>query len=235
MKKIYENRSKDSTKPKGRRPPSFQFFCDMLQESGVRLSREQFHTLWTYHNLIRDNNQERELTRIVGFENMVIKHYIDCLIIDRFVRFEAPLLDIGSGAGFPGIPIKIQNPEIEVILAEPRPRLISFLEMTCQSLHLKGISIFPHKVTSRSFHRNVRTVITRALEDMEKTLKRIERFLLPGGSVCFMKGPSADKEVETLRRSLLIQAGAFRITDQISYHLPLGNHERRLIIVGKLR
>ncbi|NBW99575.1 16S rRNA (guanine(527)-N(7))-methyltransferase RsmG, partial [bacterium] len=123
----------------------------MLREAQIKLNPTQLDQLWKYHQLIRKRNEDRELTRIVGFEPMVIKHYIDCMIVAQFWKLPSPLVDVGSGAGFPGIPLKILKPEIHMILAEPRPKRIEFLFEVIEELGLKHIEVFEHKVVSRSF------------------------------------------------------------------------------------
>src|SRR5688500_9185945 len=116
--------------------PSLQRMGDMLARSGLKLNKEQLDQLWRYHNLIRNRNQDRDLTRIVEFEQMVVKHYVDCMIVGKFVTLPTPLLDIGTGAGFPGIPLKIRYPHLKITLAEPRPRRVEFLKEAVQKLGL---------------------------------------------------------------------------------------------------
>src|SRR3954452_4738002 len=153
-------------------PPSPKRLEELLSRSGIRLNREQLEQLWRYHNLIRKRNQDRELTRIIEFESMVIKHYVDCMIVGKFLTLPSPLLDIGTGAGFPGIPLKIRYPHLKLILAEPRPKRIEFLKEVIAELGLKNIEVFDHKVVSENFYQPVKGVITRAVEPIEKTLLR---------------------------------------------------------------
>jgi 16S rRNA (guanine527-N7)-methyltransferase len=97
------------------------------------------------------------------------------------------MVDIGTGAGFPGIILKIQNPELELTLAEPRPNRIQFLNDVIRELQLKKISVFGHKVTSNSFSSPVSMVITRALETIDKTILRSSGAVNVGTQLVFMK------------------------------------------------
>ena len=76
--------------------------------------------------MLRAANARLNLTRIHNFENMVLKHYVDSLLVLRFVELPSPLMDMGSGPGLPGIPLKIARPGVRMILAEPRGRGRSF-------------------------------------------------------------------------------------------------------------
>src|SRR5205085_4888921 len=93
-------------------------------------------------------NARLNLTRIHNFENMVLKHYVDSLLVLRFVELPSPLLDLGSGPGLPGIPLKIARPDVQMILAEPRGARAGFLREVCDQLGLGGVEVYAHKVGS---------------------------------------------------------------------------------------
>jgi 16S rRNA (guanine(527)-N(7))-methyltransferase RsmG len=202
----------------------------LLKKSGITLKPDQLDKLWRYHNLLRSRNQDRELTRIIGFEPMVVKHYIDCMIVGDLIELPSPLVDVGTGAGFPGIPLKIRYPEIKLILAEPRPKRITFLEEASKLLNFKDVTIFEHKVVSRSFTTPVKGVITRAVEEIEKTMLRTSGALEIGGRIIFMKGPNVEPEI----KSALERFGnAFELMEDKPYKLPHTSHERRLVVFKK--
>src|SRR5262245_20672979 len=111
----------------------------ILQRCGVALGPDQLDLLWAYHRLLREANAELNLTRIHNFENMVLKHYVDSLLVLRFEELPSLLIDMGSGPGLPGIPLKIARAEVEMILAEPRGARAEFLSKVCTRLGLEGI------------------------------------------------------------------------------------------------
>ncbi len=94
----------------------------LLRRSGLALTPPQYDALWNYHRLLRSANPTLNLTRIHNFENMVLKHYVDSLLVLKYLELPSPLIDMGSGPGLPGIPLKIARPEVSMILAEPRGR-----------------------------------------------------------------------------------------------------------------
>lgn len=211
-------------------PPSQMAMVEMLLKAGISLNLTQQDQLWKYHQLIRKRNTDRELTRIIGFEPMVIKHYVDCMIVPRFWSLPSPLVDVGTGAGFPGIPLKILLPSLDLILAEPRPKRIAFLNEVIQELGLQKIDVFEHKVVSKSFTTPVKGVITRAVETMDKTALRTSGSLQVGGQLIFMKGPQADDEVKEMKNRFQHQ---FKLLLDKPYQLPGTQHDRRLIVFEK--
>jgi 16S rRNA (guanine527-N7)-methyltransferase len=194
----------------------------LLEKASIRLLGHQLQQLWRYHNLLRKYNETRELTRIIGFENTVIKHYVDCMIVGQYVKLPSPLVDIGTGAGFPGIPLKILFPHLELTLAEPRPKRIEFLQIVIQTLGLKNTRVFEHRVVSRSFQEPMAGAITRAVETIDKTILRTSACLSEGGRLIFLKGPNVDPELKEMQRQ------------DTAYSLPGTRHNRRLVVLEKL-
>jgi len=117
-----------------------------LERGGLQLPESQLGLLWRYHLLLEVRNPELDLTRIRGLRDTAIKHFLDCAIIAGLVDLPSPLLDIGSGAGFPGIVLKIVQPHIEIILAEPRHKRVTFLSELLKELDLSGVQIYPNKI-----------------------------------------------------------------------------------------
>ena len=99
----------------------------VLKTCGIFLTPEQTDLLWRYHQLLRSANARLNLTRIHNFENMVLKHYADSLLVLKFGELPSPLIDMGSGPGLPGIPLAIARPSTRMILAEPRGGRAEFL------------------------------------------------------------------------------------------------------------
>ena len=211
-----------------RLPPGLPSLKEWFQRANLSLEDHQYKQLWMLHTLIREKNDQYDLTRIHQFDSMVQKHYIDCVLVAKLLSWNlpSPLLDIGTGAGFPGIPLKIACPGLQLILSEGRHRRVQFLREAVKTLGLEGVTIYDHKVHA-SVNLNVRGVITRALESIPKTLSRARKSLLPGGRAIFMKGPHCDEEV---RQARLHFAGEYELIQDLSYSIPRSTHHRRLIL-----
>jgi len=213
-------------------PPGLPSLREWFERSQLRLNEKQVQLVWQYHNLLRKRNAEYDLTRIYQFDNMVQKHYIDCVLVAKWLDWDlpTPLLDIGTGAGLPGILLKIACPETELILSEGRHKRITFLHEVVQTLGLRGIEIYEGKIYP-SFSRSVKGVITRALESIPKTLDRVMKCLAPGGRAIFMKGPGCEDE---LKEALEVFRAAYRLSQDLSYTIPHSSHHRRFIVFKRL-
>ncbi len=203
---------------------------DIFQKSGIPLDPERAALLLRYLELIEENNEDRDLTRIVRFDDMVVKHLVDSVIVATLARIPSPVVDIGSGAGLPGIPLAIMDPSLEVVLAEPRRGRVAFLEKAVADLGLSNASVYPHLVTEKSFFAAAGT-ITRALEPAADTLARVRHFLDIGGRALFMKGPAAAEELASLPPEV---SSDFELELDREYRLPGTEYDRRLIVFRKI-
>jgi 16S rRNA (guanine(527)-N(7))-methyltransferase RsmG len=212
--------------------PGLSSLKTWFEKSSLHLDENQYKQLWQYHRLLREKNAEYDLTRIYQFDSMVQKHYVDSILVAKLLRWKLPfpILDIGTGAGLPGIPLKIACPETSFILAEGRHRRIKFLKEVVDALGLEGVEIYEGKIYA-SFRGPVNGVITRALETIPKTLSRVKNCLAPGGKAIFMKGPRCDEEVAQASRDF---EEAYKIVHDLRYTIPHSTYQRRLIVFRKL-
>ena len=202
----------------------------ILRRCGFALSPQQFDALWAYHRMLREANAELNLTRIHQFENMVLKHYVDSLLPMVHADLPSPLIDMGSGPGLPGIPLKIARPDIQMILAEPRGARADFLHEVCDRLGLRGIEVIARKVNA-GFPLKAKGVITRAVASIPETLDLVAACLETGGRMIFMKGPDCDAEVSEANAT---RAAMFRPVADEPYFIPGTTHRRRLVIYERL-
>ena len=202
----------------------------LLRRCGIVLSPPQYDALWSYHQRLRSANAELNLTRIHNFENMVLKHYADSLLVLDFADLPSPLLDMGSGPGLPGIPLKIARPDLEMIFAEPRGARVDFLREVIAGLGLERVEVFAGKVGPK-FPGTVAGVITRAVASIPVTLDRVAHCLETGGRMFFMKGPECDSEIAEAAQS---HAEAFRMVADHAYQISGTPHRRRLVVYERL-
>ena len=201
----------------------------LLKKYAINLNDIQLNKLWQYHNLIKKRNQECCLTGIKDFNEIILKHYVDSFMVQKLITLPFPLLDIGTGAGFPGILLKILFPDEKIILAEPRKQRVQFLKEVSDSLYLNNTQIFPKKI-NQNFETKVKAVITRALEPISKTLPRVSSCLKRDGLAIFMKGPSVDKEIGAFKKTF---SDEYSLVKNHAYVLPLINHQRRLVVLQR--
>lgn len=200
-----------------------------FEEAKIPINDKQIRQFSLYYKLIVENNDDNDLTRIKGEDQFIIKHFIDSVYYTKFLTLPESIVDIGTGAGFPGIPLKIMNPEIHLILAEQRSRRVEFLKLAARELKLDGVEFYPHKVTEKSFF-NVRGVVTRALEDAPETLSRVEHFLPESGVVIFLKGPDAEGDISSLSEN---NKKNYTLELDKSYTLPGTDYSRKILLFRK--
>lgn len=211
--------------------PSRESLQALVEGCGITLDRAQFDQLWKYHNLLRSANAHLNLTRLHNFQTIVLKHYVDSLLVLTFLEPPSPLLDMGSGPGLPGIPIKIARPELEMILSEPRKARAEFLRIVCGALGLRNIEIVPRRVGTRLGLR-VPGIISRAVATIPETLDMVATCLEPAGRMIFMKGPGCDPEIAQAART---HPDRFQLVADHAYSIPGTSHERRLVLYENLQ
>lgn len=189
----------------------------------IRLA-EFYHLLMTHQ--LTDN-----VTRLTKFRDVAIKHFIDSLIITRHTELMFPLLDIGTGAGFPGIPLKIIYPKDKIILAEGVRKRVDFLKAVRQEMKLEALDIIGRNIDS-TFVYPVKGAITRAVEVVSQTLESVSQCLEIGGRVFLMKGPNVEPE---LRQAEHQWGEYFKLVQDVRYDLPQTPHQRRLVVYEKIK
>ncbi len=217
-------------------PATPEYMRRLFARHDFPVTDAQLKKFWRYYELLREHNASLDLTRIMGIEATVLKHFVDSAIILRWFEPVGPVLDIGSGPGFPGVPLAVMRPEVEFVLGESRGKRVGFLEKVIKALALKNTSIFPKSVREDSplgeeHGRPVGDVVTRALETIAPTLERVFPFIAPGRRVLFMKGPGCDGEISEAQA---LFAPAYQLTSDNEYVLPGTDQARRLVAFTRL-
>lgn len=182
-----------------------------------------------FYSLLMNHQLTDNVTRLVKFRDIGIKHFIDSLMVPRLTNLMFPLLDVGTGPGFPGIPLKIMFAKEKIILAEGVRRRVDFLKAVRDEMKLKELQVVGRKI-DESFELPVKGIITRALEDTSLTLQSVSRCLEVGGQVYLMKGPGVDAE---LKRAVLKWEPYYKLVEDHDYELANTLHKRRLLVFRK--
>lgn len=206
--------------------PSPERMNALLKGCNINLAPAQLQQLWAYHQLLRRHDAELNLTRIRNFENMVLKLYADAILPALHAPLPSPLMDLGSGPGMPGIPLKIYRPDLHILLAESRRQRSDFLKTAVSALGLSGLEVVERGVAP-DYDVPVAGVITRAVESMGDTLMRVAGCLVRDGRVIFMKGPHCDVEIENASNAC---ATDYELIEDIPYEIPHTPHRRRLVV-----
>ncbi len=204
---------------------------DIFKNHHFTCSHEERQKLAEFYVLLMQNQEHRNFTRLLKLKDIAIKHFIDCLIITEFAELKFPLLDVGTGPGFPGIPLKIRFPKEKIILGEGVQKRVEFLKHVRENLNLKNLDIIGRNINPH-FVYPVQGVITRAVEDISNTLRNVISCLQEGGYVYFMKGPGVNPEIEQVPKDL---KEYYQLVLDKAYDLPKTENHRRLVVYQKIK
>ena len=198
---------------------------------GTSLSSKQRSLFGMYYNELRKWNQKVRLTSNTQKEVIYRDHFLDSLAALSFLR-PTPLLDIGSGGGFPGIPLKIMSPNITVTLVDSTLKKVHFLKHLIRTLGLEGIHAYHQRVGGSDggeIERKFDQVIVRAVYSQDKVLRLAGSRLAPGGQLILMKGRMGEEEIHRFGQSGKLSK--FQEIRVFSYMLPFSNKRRNLCIL----
>ncbi|MGI6036625.1 MAG: 16S rRNA (guanine(527)-N(7))-methyltransferase RsmG [Limnochordia bacterium] len=210
-----------------------------LDQWGFTLDEEQLEQCVAWARLVREGNEELNLTAITDWEEMAVKHFLDSLAVAPLIQGLSPvtLLDVGTGAGFPGVPLKIWRPELEVTLLDSVGKKTEFLQGAITKLGLKGIQVHWGRAEELGQREDCRDnfdlVVARAVASLPVLLEYCLPLVKVGGAFIALKGPEAQEEVVAAQRALEILGGEIREIKGVQ--LPFGGGGRTLIFVGKMK
>ncbi len=192
---------------------------------------EKVKQLAHFYRILMLQQKDENFTRLLKFRDIAIKHFVDCLIVPlELYQIQFPLIDMGTGPGFPGIPLKIHYPDERIILVEGVRKRVQFLKNVREEMQLENLDIIGRYV-DEDFSYPAQSIITRAVDDTRNTLKYTYNCLPIGGEVILMKGPNVDDELKVAKKEF---DGKFELKKDIPYTLPNSPHQRRLVVFEKV-
>jgi len=210
---------------------------------GKELTEQQVGQFSIYMELLKEWNQKMNLTAITDDREIVVKHFIDSMSILPHIKNEKlKLIDVGTGAGFPGIPLKIINPDLDVTLLDSLDKRVKFLNEVIKAAGISGNNEIPEikAVHGRAEdygmnpqHREkYHIAVARAVANLPVLLEYCLPFVKINGIFIAMKGSNTE-EIDNSVKALDILGG--KITKIENLELPATNIERNVVVVGKFR
>jgi 16S rRNA (guanine527-N7)-methyltransferase len=209
------------------------FIIDGAQQLGIEVDELASSAFSTHAAELIRWNRKINLTSITHPRDIAIKHFLDSLAPAKFIPDGAKLLDIGSGAGFPGIPLKILKPSLSVLLIDGVRKKINFLKHMLRTLRLnqsEALQIRAEKLGADPDRANFfDVIISRALSDLTSFVINALPLLAKHGRIIAMKGEVDQKELEAVRADIAKKRYSIEVEN---YNLP-AIHKRRSIIIIK--
>lgn len=203
----------------------------------ILLDEEQIYQFYHYMQLLLAWNEKINLTAIVEPEEIILKHFIDSMTIAKYIKKNAKLIDVGTGAGFPGIPLKIIRKDIEITLLDSLNKRIVFLQEVIQQLNLSKIDAVHSRIEEFGKNKRYREAFDYATSRAVANLSTLSEYLIPmvklnGACIC-MKGPNIQEEIKQSKKAISILGGNVEKID--SFQLPTSNMDRNIVLIRKVK
>ena len=196
-----------------------EYIDNSFKNAGIPLSEEQCRQFERYYELLTEWNEKINLTAITEFEDVVLKHFIDsaailnCKDVSR-ETIKGKLIDVGTGAGFPGIPLKIIDPSLKVVLLDSLNKRINFLKAVCEELKLEGAELLAMRAEDaahNSLYRETNDVcVARAVANMATLSEYCLPFIKTGGYFIAYKSGEIRKEVNEAKKAIKVMGGEIK-------------------------
>lgn len=180
----------------------YDLMAKAAEDVGIELTTEQYDQFITYMRLLQEWNEKINLTAILEDEEIIKKHFIDSIKAFKRDEFKqnVNVIDVGTGAGFPGIPIAIMNPNINVTLLDSLNKRIKFLDIVINKLGLKNIKTIHSRAEDGARNKNLREKFDIATSRAVANMSVLSEYCLPyvkvGGKFIALKGPAVEQEIE---------------------------------------
>lgn len=169
-----------------------------IEELGIHYTEAQISAFRTYLEELKKWNRAYNLTGLKTDREIIIKHFLDSLLFSKVLPDNVQTVaDIGSGAGFPGVPIKIVNPHLKVFLIEPTKKKAIFLRHICNKLSLQNIKVIDKRIEGIN-GLNVDVAVTRAVFSTGDFINKTKDILNEKGILILSKGPKLDEELKKI-------------------------------------
>lgn len=218
----------------------FEIFSKELESKAkqieIELTKEQTEKYYNYMNLLLEWNEKINLTAIIDLKEIILKHFVDSLTIAKYIKDDEKLIDVGTGAGFPGIPLSIVKENTDIVLLDSLNKRINFLEEVKENLKLENITTIHGRAEEFGKNKKERETYDIATSRAVAPLNILLEYLLPlvkvGGKAICMKGSNIE-EIENAKNALEILGGKIEKIEEIT--LPNSDIKRNIIIVKKVK
>lgn len=214
----------------------YETITNKTKKINIEISEEQSNKLYEFMNLLLEWNKKINLTSITDPEEIIVKHFIDSFTISKYIEKDAKVIDVGTGAGFPGIPLKIIRDDLKITLLDSLNKRISFLDEVINKLKLKNI-ITTH-ARAEEFGRKKENrekydiATSRAVANTAVLSEYLMPLVIKNGKGIYMKGPDIDEEIKNGEKAIKVLGGKIEKIEKFT--LPETDMKRSIVIIKKV-
>lgn len=212
-------------------------FSEGLAELNIELDDTKIKQFLSFYELLVEKNKVMNLTAITEYDEVVVKHFLDSISIGKYIDFKAgeSLIDIGTGAGFPGIPLKITYPELNITLLDSLNKRIKFLEEVKEKVNLSKLDMIHGRAEDYGQNTQYREqydyCVSRAVANMSTLAEYCLPFVKVGGYFISYKSGNVAEELKTAKKALNILGADIDKVE--SFTLPGSDISRTLVFIRK--
>lgn len=212
-------------------------FVQRLKDFNIKINDEQIKKFMNYMNLLLEWNEKINLTAITQPEEVKLKHFVDSLTVLKYINDDDKVIDIGTGAGFPGIPLKIMKENTKITLLDSLNKRINFLNIVIETLNLRNIQAIHGRAEeiarNKLYREKYDVAVSRAVANLSTLTEYMLPFVKVGGKCICMKGANVNEELERAQNAIKELGGEIERVD--NFYLSDNDNERNIIIIRKVK
>lgn len=212
-------------------------FVQRLKDFNIKINDEQIKKFMNYMNLLLEWNEKINLTAITQPDEVKLKHFVDSLTVLKYINDDDKVIDIGTGAGFPGIPLKIMNENTKITLLDSLNKRINFLNIVIETLNLRNIQAIHGRAEeiarNKLYREKYDVAVSRAVANLSTLTEYMLPFVKVGGKCICMKGANVNEELERAQNAIKELGGEIERVD--NFYLSDNDNERNIIVIKKVK
>ena len=218
--------------------PLEQLLYESCKKINIELSEKQTKQFMTYKDMLLEWNEKMNLTAITDEREIILKHFVDCAILCGAADMGGKrVIDVGTGAGFPGVPAKIICPDMQITLLDSLNKRITFLNELVSKLSLEGVQCVHMRAEDGGSDKSLRETYDLCISRAVANLAVLSEYCLPfvkiGGYFISMKGPDVSEELKEAEKAIRVLGG--EVTEVKAAAIPDTDINHSLIIIKKVR
>lgn len=217
----------------------FELMEESVKNLGISIDRNQYSQFEKYKNLLKEWNEKMNLTAITEDEEIFKKHFIDSIKVFEFkeVLKAKNIIDVGTGAGFPGIPMKIMMPEVKLTLLDSLNKRLNFLRAVSEELELSDVQFVHSRAEDgarlEEHRENYDIAVSRAVANLTLLSELCIPYVKKGGYFVALKGPAVEDEIKDATKAIEILGGMLREVKEIT--IEEMDYKHNLVIIEKVK